>query len=185
MIRLKPLLFWADFDLGSEIEIVERIGDDLTSRGTNALLFDDLLGLGIGAIQVQEGVLDERTSLWFEEGARLAHTGQTTYELLKKVLICNFDLEWLLTHLASTSGLPHGQGSKNVGRCEEVWEKVEQLVPLLALLFQREDRNEHWEDLEVEHEVEQVLGRSLLACHLEIALLQALKVIHAVVSQKV
>lgn len=37
----------------------------------------------------------------------------------------------------------------------------------------------------MEDEVEQVLSGPLLACHLEITLLQALKVVHAVVSQEV
>ena len=64
-------------------------------------------------------------------------------------------------------------------------EEVKQLVPLLALLFEREDRDQHREHLEVEHEVEEVLGGALLACHLEVALLETLEIGHAVVSQKV
>jgi len=37
----------------------------------------------------------------------------------------------------------------------------------------------------VEHKVEEVLSRSLLPCHLEVALLEALEIRHAVVSQEI
>ena len=55
-------------------------------------------------------------------------------------------------------------------------EEVQQLVPLLALLLEREDGDEHREHLEVEYEEEEVLRGALLAGNLEVAMLEPLKV---------
>ena len=55
-------------------------------------------------------------------------------------------------------------------------EEVQQLVPLLALLLEREDGDEHREHLEVEYEEEEVLRGALLPGNLEVAVLEPLKV---------
>ena len=59
---------------------------------------------------------------------------------------------------------------------KEAGEEVQELVPLLALLLEREDRDEHGEHFEVEHKEEEVLCGTLLACNLEVAVLKPLEV---------
>lgn len=64
-------------------------------------------------------------------------------------------------------------------------EEVEEFVPLLALLFKGENRDEDGQNLQVEHEVEQVLCCALLARHLEVTLLEAFEIGNAIVCQEV
>ena len=64
-------------------------------------------------------------------------------------------------------------------------EVVQELIPLLALFFEREDRDKDREHLQMEDEVEEVLSRSLLSCDLKVALLEALEIIDTVVRQEV
>ena len=61
-------------------------------------------------------------------------------------------------------------------RGEEAGEEVQELVPLLALLLEREDRDEYGEHFEVEHKEEEVLRGTLLPSDLEVAVLEPLEV---------
>ena len=68
---------------------------------------------------------------------------------------------------------------------ERVRKEVQKLVPLLALLFERENRYQNRQNFQVEYKVEEMLRCILLPSHLEVTELQSFKVTSCKLRQEV
>ena len=121
---------------------------------------------------------DKSCCLRLQERERLTDACQTRDQLLEQVLVRDVDAGTFLwvRRIGHVGVLGTEIGDHSFLFIEERGEEIEEFIPLGTLIFQRENRDNDCEDLQVEHEVVKMLGGVLLTHNLKARLLQPLEI---------